>query len=337
MLPTTAYYQLTPDQQICRALNGMWQVSGAHGRIEPQAALAAMGDYQRAGFTTWDLADHYGPAEDLIGAFRKQLAASEPALLTNFLAYTKWVPSPGPISRATVQAAIDVSRRRMGVTTLDMLQFHWWDYGDERYRAGLHALAALQHEGTIRLLGLTNFDTAHLETIIGDGISIVSNQIQFSLIDQRPLVRMVPYCRAHGVGIFAYGTLCGGLLSDRYLGQTEPGPSSLNTASLRKYKQMIDRWGGWALFQQLLTVLRQIADRHATTLANVAVRTILDQPAVAGVIVGTRLGVSEHRAETAQLFDFALDAPDHAEIAAVQRQARDLYALIGDCGDEYRR
>ena len=73
-LPGEAYLQLTPDLRICRVLTGMWQVSGAHGRIDPAAAVAAMVAYHDAGYTTWDLADHYGPAEDLLGAFRHRLA-----------------------------------------------------------------------------------------------------------------------------------------------------------------------------------------------------------------------------------------------------------------------
>ena len=75
-LPATSRYILTPDLPICRLLNGMWQVSGAHGRIDPEAAVQEMFTYLDAGFTTWDLADHYGPAEDFIGAFRQQLAAT---------------------------------------------------------------------------------------------------------------------------------------------------------------------------------------------------------------------------------------------------------------------
>ena len=50
--------QFTPDLSICRILNGMWQVSGAHGDIEPVGAIAEMFAYHDAGFTTWDLADH---------------------------------------------------------------------------------------------------------------------------------------------------------------------------------------------------------------------------------------------------------------------------------------
>ena len=72
-LPLASQFQFTPDMRICRLLNGMWQVSGAHGRIDPKAALQNMFHYLDAGFTTWDLADHYGPAEDFIGEFRRQL------------------------------------------------------------------------------------------------------------------------------------------------------------------------------------------------------------------------------------------------------------------------
>ncbi len=111
----------------------------------------------------------------------------------------------------------------------------------------------------------------------------------------------------------------------------------LNTASLRKYKQMIDAWGGWDLFQQLLSALRAVADRHNASIADVAVRYVLDCPAVAGVIVGARLGVAEHINENARVFDVELDAADLGVIELVLGQSRDLYELISDRGDEYRR
>ena len=99
---------------------------------------------------------------------------------------------------------------------------------------------------------------------------------------------------------------------------------------------MIDAWGGWTLFQELLAVLKQIADRHRVSVANIGVRYILDRPAVAGVIVGARLGVAQHLADNARVFDFVLDADDQAMIEAVLMRSRDLTKLIGDCGDEYR-
>ncbi len=337
-LPESSRFQFAEDMEICRILNGMWQVSGGHGPIDPAAAVKDMFPYVDEGFTTWDLADHYGPAEDLIGEFRRQLTAARgPEAWESVQAFTKWVTRPGPMTRGVVEQAVDVSLRRMDIDRLDLLQFHWWEYQDESYLDALSHLSDLRDEGKIRHVALTNFDTERLKRIAGHGIKIVSNQVQFSLIDRRPEVEMAQFCLDQGIHLLAYGTLCGGLLSDRYLGAPEPSRAALNTASLSKYKQMVDAWGGWELFQDLLGALRSVADTHQVNIANVAVRYVLDRPAVAGAIVGVRLGVSENRADSARVFEFNLDQSDLAQIDAVLNRSRDLYQIIGDCGDEYRR
>jgi aryl-alcohol dehydrogenase-like predicted oxidoreductase len=327
---------LAGDLSICRLVNGMWQVGGGHGRIDPGRAVAAMTAYHEAGFTSWDLADHYGPAEDLIGAFRRQAAAHRENYLAGIQALTKWVPRPGPMMRAIVEHAIDVSRARMKVDCLDLLQFHWWDYGDRRFLDALRHLADLKSEGKIRHLALTNFDTEHLAVVADHGIPIVSNQVQYSLVDQRPAARMESFCRDRGIALLTYGTLLGGFLSETWLGQAEPGRATLGTVSLQKYKNMIDAWGGWTLFQELLAALRAVAQKHSAGIANIGTRMILDRPAVAGVIVGVRLGIAEHVADNARVFALALDPDDAAGLDPVLPQSRDLMRVIGDCGDEYR-
>src|SRR5712692_5070283 len=166
------------------------------------------------------------------------------------------------MTRQVVENAVGVSLRRMEVERLDLLQFHWWDYRDQRYLDALKHLADLRDEGKIRHLALTNFDTERLAVIAGHGIAIVSNQVQYSLIDRRPAAKMAAFCGEHGISLLTYGTLLGGLLSERYLGRPEPGRADLATASLQKYKQMIDAWGGWTLFQELLAALKRIADKH---------------------------------------------------------------------------
>ena len=315
----------------------MWQVSGGHGRIDPKSAVQSMFKYVDAGFTTWDLADHYGPAEDFIGEFRRQLVATRGKdALSNLQAFTKWVPRPTRMTKKLVEQNIDISLKRMGVETLDLMQFHWWEYRDKNYLDALRYMSELQKEGKIKHLALTNFDTEHLKIITETGIRIVSNQVQFSMIDRRPLVQMVQFCQEYDIKLFAYGTLCGGLLSEKYLGQPEPHRGMLNTASLGKYKNMVAAWGGWSLFQELLKVLGQIAEKHRVSIPNVAVRYILDKPAVAGVIVGARLGVSEHLEDNARVFGFSLDESDDQQIHAVLDKSQDLYQRIGDCGDEYR-
>jgi aryl-alcohol dehydrogenase-like predicted oxidoreductase len=336
-LPASSQFPLTADLTVCRMLNGMWQVSGAHGIIDPVRAVDEMFLYHDAGFTTWDLADHYGPAEDLIGNFRREFAARRGSeRLAEIQAFTKWVPRPGRMTRRIVEDAVGTSLSRMGIERLDLLQFHWWDYSDEGYLDALDHLSDLQQEGKIRYLALTNFDTERLRVIADHGIRVVSNQVQYSLIDRRPEVRMASFCREHPMTLLAYGTVLGGLLSEKYLGRPEPRRNELNTASLQKYKHMIDAWGGWPLFQELLTVLKQVADKHRVGIANVGVRYILERPADTCVIVGARLGIAQHVGDNARVFDFALDDADRAVIEAVLGKSRDLMQLIGDCGAEYR-
>jgi len=328
------WYQLAPGLQISRLLNGMWQVAGGHGQIDQESAISEMLQFHHDGFTTWDMADIYGPAEEFLGEFRKRLGKETE--LSKSQALTKFVPNPGSMTRSIVEHYIDMSIRRMNVKSIDVLQFHWWDYNDTNYIEALHHLSMLRDEGKIKHLGLTNFDTERIEIMVKHGFKLVSSQVQYSILDQRPEVKMVPFCQKHNIKLLTYGTLLGGFLSEKYIGGPEPVRSDLNTLSLQKYKNMIGAWGGWNLFQELLVILDSIAKKHDTSVANVAIRFILDKPVVAGVIIGVRLGISEHRDDNVKVFGLNLDSEDNAKIKSVVSKANDLFDKIGDCGSEYR-
>ncbi|MGA7006587.1 MAG: aldo/keto reductase [Nitrososphaeraceae archaeon] len=331
------YYELAPNLTICRILNGMWQVAGGHGYIDHELAIADMLRYHDAGFTTWDLADIYGPAEDFIGQFRRRLLKLKgKEELERVQSLTKWVPQTGKVTRSFVNENIDRSLRRMSVSSLDLLQFHWWDYNNPYYMDALKYLSDIRDEGLIKHIGLTNFDTERMQIMIDSGLRIVSNQVQYSIIDRRPEVKMIPFCLEHSTSLLAYGSICGGLISERYLGTVEPSTAELNTASLRKYKQMIDAWGGWDLFQKLLLTLKSIAQKYDVSIVNVATNYILAKAAVAGVIIGDRLGIVDHRIDNTRVFNFDLDKSDCYAIDAVCTNANNLFEIIGDCGDEYR-
>ncbi|CAI5996840.1 unnamed protein product [Closterium sp. NIES-64] len=252
---------------------------------------------------------------------------------------TKFVPHPDRMTRDVVEVAINRSRTRMQVKTIDLLQFHWWDYANPGYLDALKHLTDLKEEGKIKAIGLTNFDTTRLQVILENGIPIVSNQVQHSLVDMRPQQQMAQLCALTGVQLITYGTVMGGLLSEKYLHAKEPnsmfGPR-LATPSLNKYKQMVDAWGGWALFQELLRECETVAKKHGVTIAAVAVRSTLDQPSVAASMVGVRLGLQQHIADNKVIFGLKLDDEDRARITSVTSRGRDLLAVIGDCGDEYR-
>lgn len=328
---------LTPDLEICRILNGMWQVAGGHGQIDRDSAVSDMLQYHDSGFTTWDMADIYGPAEEYLGEFRKLLAKKKgESELGKVQALTKFVPNSGPMSRSIVEHYIDKSIRRMNVKAIDVVQFHWWDYSDTSYLDALHHLSKIQNDGKIRHVGLTNFDTERIEIMVESGFKLVSNQVQYSILDQRPDMLMAPFCQKHDIKLLTYGTLLGGFMSECYLKKPEPTRSELYTFSLQKYKNMIDAWGGWTLFQELLETLDGVAKKHNVRIANVATKYILDRPAVAGVIIGARLGIAEHRTDNARTFSLSLDKEDNEKIKSVTSKSEDLFSSIGDCGSEYR-
>jgi aryl-alcohol dehydrogenase-like predicted oxidoreductase len=327
--------RLAPDHEISRVIRGGWQMAGGHGEISPSEAILDMMAFAEAGITTFDCADIYTGVEDMIGAFRLRYGAEYGTeALDRINVHTKFVPdldSLPQITKADVARIIDRSLHRLAVERLDLVQFHWWDYDAPRWLDTVQWLDELRCEGKIRHLGGTNFDTAHMGAIVSAGVPLVSMQVQYSLLDRRPETAMVGAAKGHGVSLLCYGTVAGGFLSDRWLGLPEPH-APLENRSLVKYKLMIDDFGGWDLFQALLSVLRTIADRHETDIATVASAATLAKPGVAAVIVGARN--RSHLASNLLVAQLVLTAEDIAAIDRVLAPAHpiegDVYALERD-------
>lgn len=347
-LPPTAYLTLKNGSTICRVISGMWQLSGHHGFKPSQAAaLLDMRKMVDFGFTTFDLADHYGPAEDFVGAFKsdplgRSLFTSSPVPVQF---HTKWVPRSGDMSLPVVRSALDVSRRRMQSETLDLVAFHWWDYDDKRYLDLLQNAQILtmpQADGSppyLSAVSLTNFDTVRLKEIVSSGVNVVSNQVSFSVLDTRPIeFGMASFSAKHGIHLLVYGSLLGGLLSDKWVGKPAPSKADLDTASLNKYFGFVRQWGSWSLFQELLSVLQSVGRKYGKSVSQVSVRWVLQQEGVGAAILGMRLGhtAAQHIDENKGIFEFELDAVDLAEIKRVQDKGKSLALAYGDCGGEYR-
>jgi aryl-alcohol dehydrogenase-like predicted oxidoreductase/enamine deaminase RidA (YjgF/YER057c/UK114 family) len=321
---------LAPGLEISRVITGLWQIADMErgGRtLDLDAAAAAMAPYVAAGFTTFDMADHYGSAELIAGRHR---ASGDPSRLQLL---TKWVPKPGPVSAADVRAAVERALGRLGVPAIDLLQFHAWNYADPSWLDALFHLQDLKRDGLIRHLGLTNVDAAHLRMALASGIEVVSNQVSASLIDRRAAGRLAAVCAEFRVALLAYGTVCGGWLSDRWLGREEPDWERDGTWSQMKYARFIREAGGWPALQRVLRAAKDVADRYGVSITNVATRVVLDQPGVAAVIVGARLGERAHLDDNARIFDQALTDDDRAHVEAA---IATLQPIPGDCGDEYR-
>ncbi len=335
-VPRPERIMLAPGLEISRVVTGLWQVADQEraGPLDPDQAAQALAAYAGAGFDSFDMADHYGSAEVIAGRFLAGVAGGEFRLPSGArpVAMTKWCPEPGAMTPEVVRAGIERSRTRLGVATIDLLQLHWWRFEHPGYLDAMRALEALRAEGLIRHLGVTNVDTDHLRVLVRQGVPVVSNQVSFSLLDRRAAGRMSAFCLEHGIGLLAYGTLGGGFLADRWVGAAEP--QAIDDWSKKKYRRFVDALGGWDVLQALLAALAEVARKHGVSIANIATRWVLEQPAVRAIIIGARLGERAHRADNLRLFSFALDADDHARI---DRALVDARPIPGDCGDEYRR
>ncbi|KAH7034593.1 aldo/keto reductase [Microdochium trichocladiopsis] len=316
-----------------RIFSGLWQLSSpAWGSAPTTKIIAQFSSHVASGFTAFDMADHYGDAEILVGKF----LSSYPAKGDLFAATKYCVFHPMTLTREAVEANISERCRRLQVDRIDLLQFHWQFYNDPTY---LDAIRYIAEDKRVAALGLCNFDTEHMEKCLQQGVKIHSNQVQFSLIDSRPVVRMGKVCEANDVKLLTYGTLCGGFLSEKWLDAPEPDLyDEAVTPSQRKYYGVIRAWGDWSLFQELLRALKAIATKHAVDISNVATRWVLDFPYVGAVIVGARMGISEHTSENLASFGWSLDQEDQAAIDAVLAKSRrmEMFEAMGDCGGEYR-
>ena len=172
--------ELASGFSISRIITAMWQVADMErdgAILDLRKTTEAMKPYLDAGLSPFDMADHYGSAEGIAGTFAHDTEGIQ--LLT------KWVPEPGPLKEQDVRNAVGKALIRTKRETIDLFQFHAWNYADPAWLEALFFLNDLKQEGLISHLGLTNFDGAHLGMVVHSGIQVVSNQVSYSLIDQR--------------------------------------------------------------------------------------------------------------------------------------------------------
>ena len=324
--------ELAPGFTVSRISTGLRQVSDTERdgeALEPELTSAALDQYLDAGFTTFSMADHYGSKQLTGGPFEERHARGAEAQLL-----TTWAPEPGPINFEIARAAVQRSLDSIGVERIDLLQFDAWSYADPAWLDCLFWLQDLKEEGLIRHLGLRNFDTAHLRIAVTSGIDVVSNQVSYSLVDQRARGGMTDLCLEHGIKLLVFGSLAGGLLTERWLGAPRPALEDLTTCAEAKYWRFIQAAGGWDAYQHVLECLGEVSKRLKVSIANVACRYMLDLPAVGAIIIGARVRTKEHIQDSLRVFRVSLTKKNRADI---ENALTRLDTLPGDCGDEYRR
>ena len=312
-------FTLAPGFSISRIIKGGWQLSQGHSQGDLHDPVGDMFAFADAGITTFDCADIYKGVEELIGKFlteRKKRLGSN----SDIQVLTKCVPdydALATINKKYIERIIDRSLLRLNVERLDMVQFSWWTYDIPGWVEAACWLKELQQAGKIRLISGTNFNTKCTTEIVGAGVKLASMQVQYSLLDDRPERGLVDLCEKHDIHLLCYGTVAGGFFSERWLNAQEPMPPFENR-SLVKYKLMIEEFGGWTLFQELLRALHLIAQRHGFSVTQVASRYMLDRKRVAGIIIGAKS--HDHLHENLRSMELQLTQNDYQMIDVVLKQ-----------------
>lgn len=295
------------DLEVSRTIQGYWQLAGGHGKYKEADAVSNMEAHFRAGVTTLDTADIYGPSELIMGKF----IASQPKKAvpcTKFCCF-RFLDE---INRAEVRQRIQKSCERLQVSQLPLVAFFWSNYDIKRYVDVALYLTELKEEGLIREIGATNFDLKRLQELVKADVPLVSHQVQLSAMDRRPVQSgMADWCAENQISLIGFGTVGSGILSNEWLGKGAPKQEDRNTASMRMYSSTAARFGDWSLVQELLRTMNAVAESvradgrcSEANISNIAQRYVLETPAVASVLIGVRN--KEHIEENVRTHSFQL-------------------------------
>ena len=308
-----------------RVIRGGWQLAGGHGAIDRDRAVDDLVAAFDAGVSTFDCADIYTGVEELYGALRARLSrraaasAARPPTRAH-QACARSFDSARAIARRHRGDRRPLATARSTSTRLDLVQFHWWDYAAAALARG--AAAGSMICGAPARCGCRRhqFRHGHVGAILAAGIPLASMQVQYSRARSPAGERL---CRALSRARRRPALLRLGRrrLSVRSLARRcRSRRAPLANRSLVKYKLIIDDFGGWALFQEL--VARPAPRRRPARRRHRQRRqpTVLDRPGVAAVIVGATSRA--HLAANVAAVGLSLTDADRAEIEAVARRRR---------------
>ncbi len=302
------------DLRITAIGIGAWAIGGPgwafswsdqDDRVSERAIHAALD----AGINWIDTAAVYGlgHSEEVVASALQSYSSPKPYVFTK--CERSW-DRDGQIVKvlkaASIRQECENSLRRLRVETIDLYQIHWPE-PDADIEEGWSTLAALQHEGKVRWIGVSNFDVAQLRRI-AEIAPITSLQPPYSMIRREIEAEILPYVASQSIGVLAYSPMGSGMLTGA---MTRQRIESLPTDDWRTRN---------AQFQEpLLTRNLKIADkvievarRVGRTPGEVAIAWVLRHPAVTGAIVGIR--TPEQVAGIVGSLDYRLDAATAAEL-----------------------
>ncbi|MCP2096261.1 MULTISPECIES: aldo/keto reductase [Actinosynnema] len=253
----------------------------------PDQAASQLQAFTEAGGTLVDTADVYsdGEAERILGALLGEVVPRDRVVLaTKAVARRDDGPFGGGASRGALLAALDGSLRRLGVDHVDLWQLHAWDPAvplDET----LSALDAAIASGKVRYAGVSNYCGWQLGTAatLPGHTPIVSDQVEYSLVERGVEREVVPAALHHRVGLLPWAPLGRGVLTGKYRHST-PADSRGASEALAGYVERHRTERAGRIVQAVLTA----AEGLGSSPLRVALAWVRDRPGVVAPIVGAR-------------------------------------------------
>ncbi len=269
---------------------GAWAIGGAGWAFswssqDDRDSIKAIHAALDAGMNWIDTAAVYGlgHSEEVVAEALKSYSGKKPYVFTK--CGRNWNQErqiQKDLRAASIRQECEDSLRRLHVETIDLYQIHWPE-PDESIEEGWGTLAALQKEGKVRWIGVSNFNIDQLKRTQKIA-AVTSLQPPYSLVRPEVASEILPYAAQQQIGVLAYSPMGSGLLTGA---MSEERIANLPADDWRTRN---------ATFQEpMLTRNLRIADklgeiggRHGRLAGEVALAWVLNHPAITAAIVGIR-------------------------------------------------
>lgn len=298
---------------------GAWAMGGGDwafswGPQEDQHSIAAIHAALDAGVNWIDTAPVYGlgHSEEVVG---KALAGRSNETLVFTKCSMTW-DDKGEISRNLkaegIRREVEGSLKRLKRDVIDLYQIHWPD-PEPDIEEGWRTMAELQKEGKVRYIGVSNFNVAQMERVAKIA-PVTSLQPNYNLLTRDIEREVLPYCRAHDIGVIVYSPMKSGLLSGKMTRERIASlpPNDFRPRTVNFQEPLLSR------NLQLVELLRNIGERHGRTPGEVAIAWTLHNPAVTGAIVGMRSA------------DQAKEIVRAGDLRLSEEEVRNIEAFLGE-------
>jgi aryl-alcohol dehydrogenase-like predicted oxidoreductase len=292
------------------------------GETDEETSVRVLDAFVDAGGTFIDTADVYsgGASEEVLGRWLKGRNRDDLVIATKVWGRTGPGPNDVGLSRKHLRTAVEASLRRLGTDHLDLYYTHVYDDATPLEET-LSTLDTLVTEGKVRYLGASNVPAWHLQKAIDVAdrhgwARYDALQPLYNLLDRETEWELLPVCRNEGLGVLPWSPLRAGWLSGR-IRRSMAAPPPGTRVALAAGRGHIESWENYATERtwRVLDELEAVAAETGHTVAQVAVRWLLQAPGVTAPIIGPR--TFEHFTDNLGAVGWTLTAEQQARLTAV--------------------